>query len=188
MLKTTLAIMRHCHELLRGSEYVQGKYDVCTYVLREVTSHICVYIWLNYYQISTRIDTFQRPVILDWKRYIWFSSPFQCLILFLATVPRNYFVKREPHFSCVLEWCCWFSAEYLEIHQLHFTWSHQAHQTHLVQWGWGAAGTRTRRTLYHGPSSRLPTLCSQRPFITEGAVTVVGSDQRSVWGQKNKKL
>ena len=43
MLKTTLAIMRHCHELLRGSEYVlQGKYNVCTYVLRGVTSKICV--------------------------------------------------------------------------------------------------------------------------------------------------
>ena len=35
MLKTTLAIMLHCNELLRGSEYVQGKYHVCTYVLRD---------------------------------------------------------------------------------------------------------------------------------------------------------
>ena len=35
MLKTTLAIMLHSNELLRGSEYVEGKYHVRTYVLRD---------------------------------------------------------------------------------------------------------------------------------------------------------
>ena len=33
MLKTTLAILLSSNELLRGSEYVRGKYNVCTYVL-----------------------------------------------------------------------------------------------------------------------------------------------------------
>ena len=44
ILKTTLAIMLHCNELSSGSEYVQGKYHVCTFVLNDCDfTDVCTY-------------------------------------------------------------------------------------------------------------------------------------------------
>ena len=44
MLKTTPAIMLHCNELSSGSEYVQGKYHVCTFVLNDCDfTNVCTY-------------------------------------------------------------------------------------------------------------------------------------------------